>query len=182
MCGRYLVKRKTIQKIADSLGLPFNDEFQEGEYNPGSYSFMIGSGPSVVQAKWGYTNPYGPRPIINARSETASMKPLFHDDFLSNRCVVPADIYYEWTTDKKKVGFYLNDRSFLMGALFKRTDNGNEMVILTKEASDDIKHIHPRSPVIIPYKNLSAWLSDENAATKIIQLQNPIFQNDLEIY
>ena len=180
MCGRYLVKRKTIKKIADSLGLPFDEDFIEGDYNPGNKSFMIGSGPSAIWAKWGYSNPYGTRPIINARSETAKMKPLFRDDFLSNRCAVPADMFYEWTADKKKVGFYLEDRSFLMGALLKKTENGNEMVILTKEASDDIKSIHPRSPVIIPYKNLFDWLSDENAAERIIQLQNPTFRYDME--
>ena len=34
--------------------------------------------------------------MINARSETASMRPAFRDALKSRRCLIPADAFYEW--------------------------------------------------------------------------------------
>jgi len=35
--------------------------------------------------------------MINARSETASMKPAFRDALKCRRCLIPGDAFYEWT-------------------------------------------------------------------------------------
>ena len=45
--------------------------------------------------RWGYSFPNS-RPIINARSETASLKALFKDGMLQRRCLIPASNYFEW--------------------------------------------------------------------------------------
>ena len=45
--------------------------------------------------RWWYSFPNS-RPIINARSETASQKALFKDGMLQRRCLIPASNYFEW--------------------------------------------------------------------------------------
>lgn len=47
----------------------------------------------VYPMRWGYS---GKSLLINARSETASEKPTFRDDWKMYRCVIPASWYYEW--------------------------------------------------------------------------------------
>ena len=45
--------------------------------------------------RWGYTFPNS-KPVINARSETAAIKPMFKDGMKQRRCLIPATHYYEW--------------------------------------------------------------------------------------
>ena len=33
---------------------------------------------------------------LNARSETVTTTPAFHDSILTKRCLIPADGFYEW--------------------------------------------------------------------------------------
>ena len=180
MCGRYLIKKKTLKKLSEVLEIPLIEDYEEGEINPGSNSIVISSDMSFVISKWGYTNPFDKKLIINARSETIAEKPMFKDDFRYNRCLVPADMYFEWTAEKEKAGFYLNDRSFFMAAVLRQKSECKEMVILTKEATEDIRHIHPRSPVIVPYKYLREWLNDYQTAVSVINQKNPSFSLQME--
>jgi len=53
--------------------------------------------------KWGLVpswakNPEGAARMINARAETVHEKPSFRRPFASQRCILPADGYYEWVT------------------------------------------------------------------------------------
>lgn len=53
--------------------------------------------------KWGLVpswskTPDGAARMINARAETVHDKPSFRRPFLTRRCILPADGYYEWVT------------------------------------------------------------------------------------
>ena len=55
---------------------------------------------SVFPMQWGFVLPAsggGKRPprLINARSETAGLKPLFRESWAQRRCVIPATAYFE---------------------------------------------------------------------------------------
>jgi putative SOS response-associated peptidase YedK len=46
---------------------------------------------------WGFADPKGrTTPVINARTETLDILPLFRDAFASQRCAIPVTGYYEW--------------------------------------------------------------------------------------
>jgi putative SOS response-associated peptidase YedK len=48
---------------------------------------------SVFPMKWGYS---GRSLLINARVETAAVRPSFREDRVRHRCIAPASWYFEW--------------------------------------------------------------------------------------
>ncbi|MFF3729692.1 SOS response-associated peptidase [Streptomyces sp. NPDC002476] len=57
--------------------------------------------------KWGLVpswakSPEGAARMINARAETVHEKPSFRRPFVSRRCILPADGYYEWVTGSEE--------------------------------------------------------------------------------
>jgi putative SOS response-associated peptidase YedK len=49
--------------------------------------------------------------MINARAETVASKPAFRSAFARTRCLIPADGFYEWTTqpgEKKKQPYFIH--------------------------------------------------------------------------
>lgn len=57
--------------------------------------------------RWGLVPGWAKSPdvgvkMINARAETVHEKPSYRRAFVSRRCLLPADGYYEWTTGKEE--------------------------------------------------------------------------------
>ena len=105
--------------------------------------------------------------LINARSETITDKPAFKAAAMKRRCLVPADGYYEWMPiEGGKQPFYLHGDSplWLAGLYELRPDVADQdrwlwtYTILTCTATDDLGHIHDRSPVVVPAQLRDAWL------------------------
>jgi putative SOS response-associated peptidase YedK len=109
--------------------------------------------------------------IINARAETAAVKPSFRNALRRRRCLVPADAYYEW------LRFRVDGKTARRAFLFQRADgkpmglaglwepylspDGSEIdtaCILTTVANGATVAVHERMPVIIEGKDFARWL------------------------
>ncbi|RJP78610.1 MAG: SOS response-associated peptidase [Desulfobacteraceae bacterium] len=110
--------------------------------------------------------------LINARSETAAIKPSFRDAFKKRRCLILADGYYEWKGEKGAKQPYfitLPDGSpFVFAGLWETWDNQGQndtvyksCTILTTEASASIREIHHRMPVVLEPNVYEAWLDPD---------------------
>ena len=77
--------------------------------------------------------------------EKVSFKKLIQ----TSRCLVVADGYYEWKREnKEKTPYYFTKvDSGLM--FFAAIHQNNQFCIITREATDMVKKIHHREPVII---------------------------------
>ena len=140
----------------------------------------------VLIAQWGLVPSWAKDPkigsrLINARSETVAEKPAFAKAFAARRAIVPADGYYEWYPGEKKQPFFIcpKDRGVLaMAGLFEfwkaRSDSPPlagasvpaggtptwliTFTILTTSASDDLGHLHDRTPMMLAGDEIDAWL------------------------
>ena len=110
--------------------------------------------------------------LLNARSETAGTKPTFAEGWREHRCIIPASWYYEWEhfsspSGKKKTGAkYMiqpkgSQLTFLCG-LYRMEQGLLCFVVLTREPSESISHIHDRMPLILPQDLTEDWVDPTN--------------------
>ena len=182
MCGRYFVdiNETEIQNIIASAKHNDNDSAQTTLFKGGEI-FPTNTVPVITAADtrfmvWGFPDYTGKRPLINARSETASVTRTFKESFAQRRCIVPATSYFEWKTlpdkrAKQKYEFKLTDKSLLYLAGIYSLDG--RFAILTRAAVSCLTEIHDRMPVILPFELSDIWLNKSpdimnNALTELL--------------
>lgn len=149
---------------------------------------------SVFPMVWGFSLPRSRSPLVNARVETASVKPTFSESWRQRRCIVPASCYYEWehsvnpSTGKKRTGDKYqirpagSDVTWLAG-LYRMEDIGGVrvpvFVVLTKKPWDGIRFIHDRMPVILPGEAVDEWIAPEGAPE--IVLHQALMEMEYEV-
>jgi putative SOS response-associated peptidase YedK len=107
MCGRYgrwSDAEWLVEEFSDIQlpPLPFPPTYNAAPQSQQSIVRLNSGGyPELVSLRWGLI-PFWARPdqfnrlTFNARSEEIGEKPTFRDAFKSRRCLVPADVFYEW--------------------------------------------------------------------------------------
>lgn len=130
--------------------------------------------------RWGLIPSGAPDPaigsrLINARAETASVRPSFREAFRARRCLVPVDGFFEW----ERLGrfrqpwlFRMRDGGpFALAGLYERwrapprsvdavrSEEIETFTILTTEANLVVGRIHDRMPVIVHPAAFGDWLA-----------------------
>ena len=134
--------------------------------------------------RWGLVphwakDPKSVRQPINARAETAATSPMFRDALVRRRCLVPADVFYEWqATDDGKQPFAIartDDQPMVFAGLWEgwRGTDGTVMrtfTIVTTSANATLRALHERMPVVLEPQDWPAWLGEtETDATALLR-------------
>ena len=119
--------------------------------------------------------------LINARSESVATKPAFKSSFVSRRCLIPADGFFEWKrkrTDKQPYLIRMKSAEpFAMAGLWERwrdPEAGSDVescTVLTTAPNPLVADIHDRMPVILDEEAQLEWL---NPATSAVQLESAL--------
>ncbi|MEP3246783.1 MAG: SOS response-associated peptidase [Sneathiella sp.] len=186
MCGRY-----TLTSPLDILRALFNftsvvPDCSSYNIPPGAHILMvrrsdIPNGTRTASlARWGLVPSWSAddtlsTPLINARVETVTDKPSFKTAFRRQRCLIPANGFYEWKKISKdeKQPFYLSSKEhpvFAFAGLWDRwqSPSGNWLescVILTMPAAESLAPIHHRMPVTVPADQYDTWLSGQDRSS-----------------
>ncbi len=129
---------------------------------------------TAVKARWGLVPPWakdlaiGNR-MINARGETLDTKASFKKPLATQRCLIPADGYYEWTkTETGKQPHLMESNKgqpFAMAGLWdvnrSLAEDGQPIrscTIITTQANQTTAHLHDRMPVILNHADFQRWL------------------------
>jgi putative SOS response-associated peptidase YedK len=165
MCGRYYIEDKDIFDFGE-LGGDFVVK-TVGEIFPSDIVPVMTGLYTFTPMKWGFALSDG-KLLINARSETAATKPMFHDAMTARRCLIPASGYFEWKKqgNRKIKHRFFADNPLYLAACYRTSHSGgsSEFVILTRDATPALAAIHPRMPVIIPENLAATWLNESSRA------------------
>ena len=166
MCGRF-----SLSSNLEELQNEFSNEIS-GNF-PAKYNISPGQSPVVISLKknnfylnkihWGFKVPKLGKLVINARSETIIEKPLFKNLLLQNRCLIPANSWFEWDNEKKPYLIKHKKNDIIAFAGLQRIEENQEssFVIITADAEKDLKKIHNRTPLVIKKENFLFWLGND---------------------
>ncbi len=188
MCGRYVLK-STLEELKKTYSAIPDGFYQfEPNYNTAPSIHM----PVVIQEedqrmitpyRWGLVpfwadNPNTGYSMINARSETLLSKRSFSKPFLSQRCVVPANGFYEWKrSGSEKVPHYIYSPDYPVlhfAGLYEHWQSSegeriNSFTIITTPANSTIHELHNRMPAILLPDEIQSWLESANQDTGVLQ-------------
>jgi len=190
MCGRYTFEPGT--KFYDRFDISNRLDYLSKSYtvSPGKIMPVITHDSSnlVWLMKWGLI-PFWANDskigehMFNARAESVVEKPAFRKAFNTQRCLIPANGFYEWKPQAgKKIPYYfeIKDRPlFAFAGLYDIwTDpvSGKETysyTIVTSAPNETVKPIHDRMPVILEQKNESIWLDKSTPTNTLVSLLQP---------
>ncbi|MGA8943941.1 MAG: SOS response-associated peptidase [Thermoactinomyces sp.] len=145
--------------------------------------------------KWGLVPYWAKDPkigcrMINARAETLAEKPAYKIPFRKQRCLIPADGFYEWKKlgEKKQPYRYQlkNGEPFAFAGLWDRWKQGNKTLysctIITVDPNPLVNKVHNRMPLILPEDAYDLWLSPNAGSDCLQTLFKPYPEAEMEAF
>jgi putative SOS response-associated peptidase YedK len=146
--------------------------------------------------KWGLVPRWAKDPavgswLINARAETVTEKPSFREAFVSRRCLVPLDGFYEWSRrgdSKRPFYFHMRDgEPFAVAGLWEMWEGDaaplETCTLLTTEANELLADYHDRMPVILRPEDYDLWLdTGVKSAELLVPLLRPYAHQEMAAY
>ncbi|PKA44155.1 DUF159 family protein [Rhizobium sullae] len=187
MCNDYRLKVDVATIVEDFADLKIKIRFGEGAPNlePRDDIKITDVGPIVrtvddvrgegelVQRRWSWPG-QNKRPVYNFRSDGR--------EFTSNRCLIVADGFYEFTDptekEKKRKDKWLftkkDEPIFCIAGIWRETkDVGEAFTMLTMEPGPDIAPYHDRQIVILARDAWADWLDPSVPAKSLIKPLSP---------
>ena len=180
MCGRYHMGEDTLEEAVGALGAGTEASLRAGDIFPGQTAPVLCTGADGILARdmqWGFLPVRGKSLLINARAETALQKPAFSESVAQRRCVMPADAFYEWDAKKQMVTFrHPKEDPFYLAGCWKLFDGAMRYVILTREANDSMRPVHPRMPLLFGRDEAEEWLARDGDVEGLLRIELPQLQ------
>ena len=185
MCGRFSLS-SNLEELKKEFSNKVSGNFP-AKYNisPGQNSVVISlknNNLYLSKIQWGFKVPKLSKLVINARSETINEKTLFKNLFQQNRCLIPANSWFEWNNENTPYLIKHKKNDIIAFAGLQRLEENKErsFVIITAEAERNLKTIHKRTPLVINKENFLFWLG--NDYEKACNILKPIYSNDYIFY
>jgi putative SOS response-associated peptidase YedK len=184
MCGRFTLF-SSPRELQQFFGTPPPSFEIQPSYNVAPTQeipviIQIEDGRHIKKRHWGLV-PFWAKDIsigsrmINARVETITSKPAFRAAIKLRRCLIPANGFYEWlgkAGNKQPYYFHLaSGEPLAFAGLYEiwedkeaPTESGSykSCTIITTNASESVKDIHNRMPLILKPEAYEEWLDPSN--------------------
>lgn len=199
MCGRYALNStpaRLKERFATANELDLKPRFNIAPTQTVPVVRLDETGDRLLTlARWGLIpswakDPQEIRHPINAKAETAAIKPMFRHAYRKSRVLVPADAFYEWMPRNGKQPYLIRLRDgepMGLGGLLEHWQGPEGEVttftILTVDANSLMAKIHDRMPAIVRPEDYAAWIDTKlTDVTKIQAMAKPYPDRFMEAY
>ena len=176
MCGRYVVTNpvsKTDKLVKSAIQVEDNENFNAHPYQKLPVIKKYKNGNTLENLKWGLVPIWAKerdfKALFNARLETIDEKVSFKKLIKDFRCVAVADGFYEWKREEKeKIPNYFvreDKKTIFFAGIYEN----NQFCLITEEASENIKEIHHRQPVILNQADINRYLNLELSGSNFLK-------------
>jgi len=211
MCARYTFTREEMEFVSRFAGalvrLFFAPRFNIAPSQRASV-VLVENGKLVQRdMRFGFKPVWAKTLLINAQAETLAKKPTFKKALETQRCLIPADGFYEWkqtgTVKQPMRIMFKSGEPFCFAGLWHREIKPPEpeetvvndideeppasrvvdsFVIITTAANDFMRPIHHRMPFIVSPTHYDWWMDvrPQNSLHKSV-LESPA-QEELSAY
>jgi putative SOS response-associated peptidase YedK len=176
MCGRYVVTNpvsKTDKLVKSAIQVEDNENYNAHPYQKLPVIKKYKNGNTLENLKWGLVPSWAKdkdfKALINARLETIDEKVSFKKLIKDFRCVAVADGFYEWKREEKEKTPYYFVREDKKPIFFAGIYESDQFCLITEEASDNIKEIHHRQPVILNQTDVNRYLNLELSGSSFLK-------------
>ncbi len=175
MCGRYVVTNpvsKTNKIVKSAIQIEDTENYNAHPYQKLPVIKKYINGNTLEKLKWGLIPSWSKKKdfkaLINARLETIDEKISFKKLIKLNRCVAIADGFYEWKREEKsKIPYYFSredKKNMYIAGIYEN----NEFCLITENASENVKTIHHRQPVILNENDINRYLNLELSGSNFL--------------
>ena len=176
MCGRYVVINpvsKTKKIIKSAIQVEDNENYNAHPNQNLPVIKKYKKGNTLENLKWGLVPIWARerdfKALFNARLETIDEKVSFKKLIKDFRCVAVADGFYEWKREEKeKIPNYFvreDKKTIFFAGIYEN----NQFCLITEEASENIKEIHHRQPVILNQADINRYLNLELSGSNFLK-------------
>ena len=199
MCGRFTLTSAPAaiaQHFGVQVPLDFAPRYNIAPTQPVLALMRRRSGEVALgELRWGLVPHWAKDPsvgsrMINARAESLAEKPAYREAFERRRCLVLADGFYEWmATRYGKQPMHVRPpegHPFAFAGLWERWrgEDGEPLytcAIVTTDASEQIRGVHDRMPVMLGLEAASKWLDAAASEGELSELLRP-YSGGLDIF
>tara|TARA_B100000029_G_scaffold32136_1_gene30743 strand:+ start:691 stop:1317 length:627 start_codon:yes stop_codon:yes gene_type:complete len=168
MCGRYVITNpvsKTEKIIKSAIQVKDNENYNAYPYQKLPVIKKYKNGNTLENLNWGLTPGWVKnkdfKALINARLETIDEKVSFKKLIKDFRCVAVADGFYEWKRkEKEKIPYYFireDKKPIFIAGIYEN----EQFCLITEQATQNIKEIYYRQPVILNQIDVNKYLNLE---------------------
>lgn len=170
MCGRYALY--DFEELYDEYSVPKDFDILPNYNTAPTQTMPVITQNGIEMMRWGLIPRWAKDEkigykLINARSESVFEKPIWKSVIAKNRCLIPANGFYEWQKreDGKQPYFIQldDDPMFMFAGIWEtwKHDNliWNTYSILTTTPNKEMTGIHDRMPVILHKDDEAQWLA-----------------------
>lgn len=180
MCARYSLTQEGISILIGEIEiiLAIGARYNIAPTQKAPVIVADATGTRAVDMNWGWQlrTQTGTKLLVNAKSETLSSLPTFRP-YLGQRCLIPADGFYEWTADKTPIRFMRrHSEPFCFAGLWRTTQRRpldetiteHHFVILTRPSVAPVSRFHNRLAFVVKPEFYRDWLETNGSLDTII--------------